>query len=76
MIKKLILTYQFNRKVGAILQPSIAIREEKSAFYNITPVLPETNQISIPGTNEEIQNMLKICFEYTEKHIFTVFGKV
>ncbi|ALO17076.1 ATP-dependent helicase HepA [Salinivirga cyanobacteriivorans] len=76
MIKKLILTYQFNRKVGAILQPSIAIREEKSAFYNITPVLPETNQISIAGTNEDIQNMLKICFEYTEKHIFTVFGKV
>ncbi len=75
MIKKLILTYQYNRKLGAILQPSIAIKEEKSAFYNISPVLPETPSKELPDSNPHIETMLKTCFEYTEKHIFNVFGR-
>ncbi|WP_462281584.1 DEAD/DEAH box helicase [Salinivirga cyanobacteriivorans] len=75
MIKKLILAYQYNRKLGAILQPSIAIKEEKSAFYNIAPVLPETPSKEIPGLNTHVETLLNTCFEYTEKHIFTVFGR-
>ncbi len=75
MIKKFILTYTYNRKLGAIIQPAIAFKEEKSEFYQIAPVLPDTLEKEIPGYNKDIGELLKLTFSYNEKGIFLKYGK-
>jgi SNF2 family DNA or RNA helicase len=75
MIKKFILTYQRNRMLGAILAPAIARKEEKSSFYQIQPVIPETTQSEIPNYSEHIQSILDLCFQINEKGINQYFNK-
>lgn len=75
MITKLILTYQYHRNLGALLLPAIAAREENVSFYQLSPVIQETNYDDIPDLNEEKINILEKCFECTEKGIFQFFGR-
>jgi SNF2 family DNA or RNA helicase len=75
MIKKFILTYLRNRTLGALLQPAIALKEEKSLFYEIQPIIPETPSSEIPGFNEAIEEILKVCFQINEKGIYQHFNK-
>lgn len=61
--------------LGAILAPAIARKEEKSSFYEIQPVIPETPGIDIPDYSEQIQSILDICFQINEKGIYQYFNK-
>ncbi|PLX24063.1 MAG: hypothetical protein C0599_03050, partial [Salinivirgaceae bacterium] len=75
MIKKFILTYQRNRTLGALLLPAIARKEEKSSFYEIQPIIPETPDSEIPELNNSINEILEVCFQINEKGIFQYFNK-
>ncbi len=75
MIKKLILTYTYNRRLGAILQPAIAVKEDKSEFYQTFPVLPGTPGEEIPEYSDGISSLINLTFNYTEKNIFDKYGR-
>lgn len=75
MTKKLILTYQHHRQLGAIIQPAIATKEENKTFYHLTPVIPETNDEEIPTLNAQKKLLLAKCFEYGERNIYQFFNK-
>ncbi|MFO7864031.1 MAG: hypothetical protein R6U85_08540, partial [Salinivirgaceae bacterium] len=74
MIQQFVLTYHHNRKVGAMLQSAIATKEEQSSFFGLTHVLPDTERNEIPDYNQEVEEILKLCFEITEKQIFKRFA--
>jgi SNF2 family DNA or RNA helicase len=75
MIKKFILTYIRNRNLGALLAPAIARKEERSSFYEIQPVIPETPTTEIPNYSVNLQSILDICFQISEKGIYQHFNK-
>ncbi|MDA3867310.1 MAG: DEAD/DEAH box helicase [Salinivirgaceae bacterium] len=74
MIQQFVLTYHHNRKTGALLQPAVATKEEQSSFFGLTHVLPDTEKDEIPGFDQQIEEILKLCFEITEKQIFRRFA--
>lgn len=75
MIKKLILTYQFHRHLGALLLPAIAIKEENLTFYQLTPIISEANNEEIPDYNNDIKSLIGKCMEYGEKGVYQFFGR-